>query len=385
MLSREDILSTYAAGPEAVVGLVEHLLVTQAELTQQVHALTQQVQTLTARVRELEARLNKDSHNSHQPPASDGPAKRTKKRSLRKRSGKQSGGQPGHPGVTRVLVDDPDVVVTHVPSVCSGCGMGLETAVEVKRERRQVIEIPQPQPEVTEHQALHKACSACQTVTAGAFPPEVTQPVQYGPRTLAVAVYLQTYQLLPCERAVEALRDLFGVEPSEGTLASAQTRAYASLEAVEQAIRAALQQAEVVHVDETGQRVAGRTAWVHVISTALLTFYAHHAKRGRAAIDAIGVLLNCQGRRVHDAWAPYLSLAGAYALCNAHTCPHRRCGSAARVDRIAPRHRAKLVGETDPPAGQHANGGGRGPSRRTNRTAGPPARRLRSGLHPLSE
>lgn len=320
MLSREDILSTYAAGPEAVVGLVEPLLVTRAELTQQVYALTQQVQTLTARVRELEGRLNKDSHNSHQPPASDGPAKRSKKRSLRKRSGKKSGGQPGHAGVTRVLVDDPDVVVTHAPSVCSGCGTGLETGVEVKCERRQVIEIPQPQPEVTEHQALHKACPACQTVTAGAFPPEVTQPVQYGPRTLAVAVYLQTYQLLPFERAVEALRDLFGVAPSEGTLASAQARAYVSLEAVEQAISAALQQAEVVHVDETGQRVAGRTAWVHVLSTALLTFYAHHAKRGRKAIDAIGLLGGCIGRRVaeRDAWAPYLSLAGAYALCNAH-------------------------------------------------------------------
>ncbi len=157
------------------------------------------------------------------------------------------------------------------------------------------------------------------------FPAEVSQPVQYGPRTLEMAVYLQLYQLLPFERAVEALRDLFGVEPSEGTLASAQARAYTGLEAVEQAIGAALQQADVAHADETGQRVAGRTAWVHVPSTALLTFYAHHAKRGREAIDPIGLLGGCIGRRVHDpqgafgsAWAPYLSLAGAYALCNAH-------------------------------------------------------------------
>jgi transposase len=158
----------------------------------------------------------------------------------------------------------------------------------------------------------------CQTVTAGSFPPEVTQPVQYGPRTKAAAVYLQTYQLLPYERTAETLDDLFGVCPSEGTLASAQQSAYTSLEPVEQAIGAALQQADVVHVDETGQRVAGRTEWVHVISTALLTFYAHHAKRGREAIDAIGLLIGFAGRRVHDAWAPYLSLAGLYALCNAH-------------------------------------------------------------------
>jgi len=72
----------------------------------------------------------------------------------------------------------------------------LEAVPEVAPERRQVIEIPEPRPVVTEHQAVQKTCPVCQTVTAGEFPPEVTQPVQYGPRAKAAAVYLQTYQLL---------------------------------------------------------------------------------------------------------------------------------------------------------------------------------------------
>jgi transposase len=311
MSSRDEILSVYRAGPEALVAWGEQVLAERA-------ALAQQVQVLTARLTELENRLNKDSHNSHQPPSSDGPAKRPHPRSLRRRSGKKSGGQPGHPGATRCLVDDPNSVVPHLPATCAGCGASLETAPELERERRQVIDLPEPRPVVTEHQAIHKVCPICQTVTAGAFPPEVSQPVQYGPRTKAAAVYLQTYQLLPYERAVETLADLFGVCPSEGTLASAQQTAYTRLASVEQAIGTALQQAAVVHVDETGQRVAGRTEWVHVISTALLTFYAHHAKRGREAIDAIGLLIGYTGRRVHDAWAPYLQLPGLYALCNAH-------------------------------------------------------------------
>jgi transposase len=304
------------------VAWVEQLLVGHAGQVEQLRAnqvrLEQQVQALTARLAELEARLNKDSHNSHQPPSSDGPAKRPRPRSLRKRSGKKRGGQTGHPGVTRVLVDKPDQVVRHVPTHCAGCGQSLAAVPAIGQERRQVIEIPQPRPEVTEHQAVHKACPACQAVSAGACPAEVSQPVQYGPRTKAAAVYLQSYQLLPYERTVESLGDLFGVSPSEGTLASAQALAYTQLAPVEQAIAAALRQADVVHVDETGQRVAGRTAWVHGVSTALLTFYAHHAKRGREAIEAIGLLIDFAGRRVHDAWAPYLSLAGAYALCNAH-------------------------------------------------------------------
>jgi transposase len=315
MPSRDDILSVYQAGPDALVAWVEHLL---REHAQQIGALTTQVTDLTTRLAALEARLNKDSHNSHQPPSSDGPAKPRRPRTLRKRNGKKSGGQAGHPGVTRVLVDDPDVVVVHAPLVCAGCGTSLQGAAEVQRERRQVIEIPQPRPEVTEHQVLHQVCARCQTVTAGLFPPEVNQPVEYGPRTKAVAVYLQTYQLLPFGRAAEALRDLFGVEPSEGTLANAQALAFTQLAPVEQAIAAALRQADVAHVDETGLRVAGHTEWVHVMSTALLTFYAHHAKRGRKAFQAIGLLIGFGGRRVHDAWAPYLKLPGLYALCNAH-------------------------------------------------------------------
>src|SRR3990170_4158293 len=106
MLSRDEILAIYRAGPEAMVALVEKLWATQV-------TLEQQVQVLAARVAELEARLNKDSHNSHHPPSSDGPAKRPRTRSLRQRSGKKSGGQAGHPGVTRALGDDPAVVIPH--------------------------------------------------------------------------------------------------------------------------------------------------------------------------------------------------------------------------------------------------------------------------------
>lgn len=315
MPSRNEILSVYQAGPDALVVWVEQLL---AEHERQIGTLTTQLADLTTHLTALEARLNQDSHNSHKPPSSDGLAKRPRTHSLRQRSGKKSGGQSGHPGVTRCLVDQPDVVIEHVPSTCAACGTSLETAPGLSPERRQVVEIPQPHPEVTEHQAVPKVCPACQTITAGVFPPEVTQPVQYGPRTKAAAIYLQIYQLLPYERTVETLGDLFGVYPSEGTLASAQALAHHQLEPVEQAIRGALRRAKVAHADESGMRVAGHGEWVHVFSTQLLTFYAHHAKRGRAAFETIGLLIGFAGRRVHDAWAPYLSLAGQYALCNAH-------------------------------------------------------------------
>jgi transposase len=309
MLSRDDIIAAYAAGPEALVQLVETM---QSQLNQQIGALT-------ARVAELEARLNKDSHNSSKPPSSDGLAKKpARSRSLRKRSGKKSGGQPGHPGVTLQLVDDPTDCQVWMATVCGACGTSLVQAQVVACERRQVIDIPAPTLEIVEHQVLAKACPQCQAVTAGVFPPDVTQPVQYGPRVKAAGVYLQVGQFLSYERTIETLHDLLGVSPSEGTLTTAQATASTRLEPVEAAIVTALRQQPVLTVDETGARVTQALHWIHVAGTDTLTYYTHHAKRGLEAITAIGLLIGFAGRRVHDALAAYLKLPGLYALCNAH-------------------------------------------------------------------
>ena len=314
MVSRDEIFAAYAAGPEAVVQLVEALLAAQ--------------RVLTARVAELEARLNKDSHNSHKPPSSDGLAKpKPRRRSLRQRSGKKSGGQMGHPGVTLTLVDDPTDCQVWVPAACRACGASLAKAAVVGCERRQVVDLPEPELEIVEHQAWRKACPRCQTVTAGGFPLDVTQPVQYGPRVKAAAVYLQVGQFLSYERTVETLRDLFRVAPSEGTLTTAHVTAYTRLAPVETAIVTALRQQAVLTVDETGARVAQALHWIHVAGTDTLTYYARHAKRGWDALLAIGVLVGFAGRRVHDALAAYLTLRvpGLYALCNAH--PPSACAS----------------------------------------------------------
>jgi len=311
MLSREEILAIYAVGPEAVVDLVERLFAQQAELTHQ-------VQVLTARVQELEARLNKDSHNSHKPPSSDGPAKLPRRRSRRQRSGKASGGQTGHPGVTLVQVEQPDEIVPHRPAACPHCGAGLATAPRVLQERRQVFELPPLRPVVSEHQVWQLCCPCCQSVSAGQFPPEVTQPVQYGPAVKALAVYLLEYQQLPSERTQEFFQDVLQLSLSEGTLANARETGAQRLQGVATAIQQAVTQAPVVNFDETGSRIAGRTHWHHVASTPTLTFYAVQAQRGQAAMNAIGILPAFHGTAVHDALHAYLPYPCAHSLCNAH-------------------------------------------------------------------
>jgi transposase len=309
MMTREEILAVYEAGPEAVVSLVQSLI-THFEA---------QIQALNERVRELEIRLGKDSHNSHKPPSSDEPTfRRPARKSLRKRSGKKPGGQPGHTGCTRLQVETPDEVHLHAPGSCAQCGDDLQDVDPSLAQRRQVFDLPPLRLHVREHQALSRRCPGCGHTTRAAFPQGVDEPVQYGPGVLGLGLYLQTYQLLPYGRAAGLIGDLFGQTPSQGTLARALEQAHEHLEPVEQQIHEGLRRSPSVHFDETGLRITSTRQWVHSAGTPTLTLYRAHAKRGREAIDAMGVLPGYEGVSIHDAYTSYLSYPGRHALCNAH-------------------------------------------------------------------
>jgi transposase len=213
----------------------------------------------------------------------------------------------------------PDAVVEHRPSICLSCQASLDEAPVVLWERRQVCELPALHLVVHEHRALHLRCPRCQAVTVGAFPAETPSRAQYGPRLRALCVYLVEQQLVPYGRVRELLSDVFGARLSEGTLVTWVRQGAATLAPIDAALKAALVQAPVLHVDETGVRRGGRLAWAHVTSTSRLTHYAVHAKRGTEATDAIGILPDFTGVSVHDGWKPYRVYQRCrHALCNIH-------------------------------------------------------------------
>ena len=144
--------------------------------------------------------------------------------------------------------------------------------------------------------------------------------MSYGPRIKALSVYLMNYQLLPYERTSELLCDLFGERaPGAGTLYSALGSCFEELEHTEDEIKAGLRQAQVVNFDETGLRVNGEGMWVHVASTAKLTHYGLHQKRGSDATKEIRILPSFEGVAVHDGLSSYRNYERcSHALCNAH-------------------------------------------------------------------
>lgn len=113
----------------------------------------------------LERRLGQNSVNSSLPPSSDrgqGP-----KRPARKRSERKQGGQPGHEGASRKLIDDPDETVEVRPDACRKCGHELSGQGRVvgRAARHQVIDLPESAVLTTEHSLLKVACPACGTHT----------------------------------------------------------------------------------------------------------------------------------------------------------------------------------------------------------------------------
>ena len=184
-----------------------------------VAALEAENAALKARLAELERRLGLNSSNSGKPPSSDGLTKPARARSLRDRPA-EPGGQKGHKGETLRQVAEPDVVVDHYPSACSGCGAGLDQDTSVGHSARQVFDLPDPRPlVVTEHRAHDCRCADCGAQTRAPFPEGVNAPVQYGPRIGAFVLYLLHYQLLPEKRLVELMADLLGVTLAAATIA----------------------------------------------------------------------------------------------------------------------------------------------------------------------
>jgi transposase len=316
MLTREEALAIYHAGPETVVRVLLEMDARIHALEQQVSALTVRLDTSEQRVKHLEKQLAKNSRNSSKPPSTDGFQKPAPK-SLREKSERPSGGQPGHTGQTLTMTEPPDHTVRHPVELCACCGLSLAHLQPEGVEKRQVHDLPPLRLLVTEHQAERKRCS-CGHLNKAAFPDGVNAPVQYGSGVKATAVYLKNYQFLPYERTCELLGDLFGCAMSEGTLANLIDECHERLEAPVQQIKAQIAQAPVAQFDESGARVEKKLWWLHAASTITATHYDIHPKRGTAAMDAIGILPDFGGRAIHDFWKPYFRYGGTHGLCNAH-------------------------------------------------------------------
>ena len=170
-----SLQETVASLQELIASLQEELA-RVGTLCQEVVSLREQGEELSQENQRLHDRLNKNSSNSSLPPSSDRFARQ--KRSLRKKSGKKVGGQPGHPGQTLCMQQEPDEILIHGVKRCQQCQADLEQVESLRQERRQVIHLPIKRTVVGEHQTESKCCPHCGTLTQASFPQDVQAPIQ---------------------------------------------------------------------------------------------------------------------------------------------------------------------------------------------------------------
>lgn len=288
------------------------------KLFETVDDLKERNESLELRVKELEARLNKDSHNSSKPPSSDGLRKKPRTKSLRKKSGKSPGGQPGHKGKTLQMSKNPDFVKVHPVEKCRHCGESLEKIAPKKVIKRQVFDIPILKIQVTEHQGEVKVCPCCNGESRAKFPDEAKASLQYGVNLKSLASMMMVYQFIPYKRLSEFFGDVFGQSVSPGALNKIFGKLYDHLEGYENAVKEKLKESAVVGFDETGMRSVGGLNWLHSASTPDFTYYHLHKTRGLEGIKSAGILPDFSGVAVHDHWRSYFKFDCLHALCNAH-------------------------------------------------------------------
>src|SRR5665647_1760643 len=259
----------------------------------------------------------KNSNNSHIPPSKD--ENRVKKnQSLREKTDRKPGGQPGHEGTTLECSAQVDEVIKHSPGYCSCCGNDLSKAAETFIASRQIIDIPPIMLKRIEHQIFKKQCSCGHTMESN-FPQYIANPVQYGPNVESLIGYLHTRQYLPYGRMQEFLKDVMGLPVSTGGIHNILQRLAKKTMPFYDKIKERIKQATCIGTDETGQNINGKKYWVWTWQNNKLTYLLSSDNRGFKTIEEAFENGLSNAALVHDRWACHFKTdAKAHQICIAH-------------------------------------------------------------------
>jgi len=292
------------------------------ELKRVVTMQAQEIKLLKARITYLERKLEqyttrKDSNNSSIPPSKD-ENRPPRTSSLRKKSNRKAGGQPGHEGKTLEMTENPDEIIEHRACFCPGCGKDLSNQPFELFGKRQVIDIPQIKQIVTEHRVYRCKCT-CGKIVESEFPVGIDCPVRYGKNIETLIGYLNARQYVPFKRLQEMLHDLFAIPISEGGLHCLLNRlATKGIDAYE-IIRQRVLNSRVMGTDETGMKVNGKKYWFWTWQNKHATFITVSDNRGTSTIREHVNGISRDAVLVHDCRkAHFQTPVNKHQLCTAH-------------------------------------------------------------------
>lgn len=282
-------------------------------LLQSVDTLTKRMEKLEKENRELKERLNMSSSNSSLPPSKDG---KKKNQSYRKASGKPSGGQPGHKGHYRALLEPEEVDSVkkcELPEKCS-CGGELKASAEFMRH--QVYELPVLKLEVTEYQLEQGHCASCKCKQIAQLPEGVSWGIT-GPRLTSFMSELVTKYGLSRREQKRFLEEHFDFTISLGTVFNKQKKVNEALKEPVSELLGLVKSSISVHADETGHSRDGKRHWLWVFVSECAAYMTIQSSRGKKVLKTfLGDFENTVVSDRHSAYGQFES--DRRQLCWAH-------------------------------------------------------------------
>jgi transposase len=323
-----EILGYLSTLPEKATELFNGLLQHIENLLKEISELHKQIEEKDSKIKELENKLQsseasrkQNSSNSSKPPSSDGYNKPSKDRSLRKRSGKEPGGQKGHKGHGLKLVlnnNEPDEIIEHKPSCCTDCP-NSEKCQAIHKTSGTVVDIV-IQRNITRHTVLTFACPMQnKAIISGDMPTGITAgTVQYGIGIRTLVTTLYHHGIMSIQRISEIMAGI-GASMSTGTVQNILDQFANAVEKPVSWIKQNVIDSTLAYFDETGIRVAKKLNWLMTACTDKFVYLSRQIKRGEEGIKGAGVLQFFKGLAIHDCWQAYFKFIECmHALCDVH-------------------------------------------------------------------
>ena len=272
----------------------------------ELEALERRVAELEALVRELTARLATNASNSSLPPSANPP--QAPKPVVKCATGRKPGAQAGHPArlKQRLPAERIQHTVVFLPKHCTHCQATLPeqpTVSDPEPSWHQVAELPAMAAHITEYQGHYRACPDCGTLNHAAIPAEI-KAHSVGPRLAATLAYLAGCHHVSKRGLEEITAAVFETPLALGTISHLEEHMSAALAAPHAEALAAVQQARVKHVDETGWKQAGQRRWLWLAATPWVAVFVVHVSRGFEALQAL-LGTDVFGFLTSDRWPVY--------------------------------------------------------------------------------
>lgn len=280
----------------------EDLRAENAALRAEVAQIRKQLDAALKVIAELREQAGQNSQNSSRAPSTDPRTARDAR--PKKKSDRKPGGQPGHKGHGRMLLPVDDENVRDVkPDRCKGCGSKLE-GEDQNPYRHQVVEVPVPKPEVREARLHELECRCCGTRTRAELPADFPRG-GFGPRLVVTIALLSGKFRLSKRLTACLLACLYDIPISVGSVVKCEQVASEALNTPVQQARDYVKEQTVKHADESGwaEGPSRSKAWLWVATTAFVTVFLIHPKRGTAVAKRLLGLV--RGILVSDRWCAY--------------------------------------------------------------------------------